>query len=100
MLPNHRDEIHCFLKKYGICCMRKDFKPFKKGNRPNLRVKSSSEVGTDLPKKSAYDLGKPLIKKQEELFLSHYGREIFNDMVQCESKSRFASLMTNQVYIT
>ena len=43
---------------------------------------------------------RPLLRQQDTLFLDHYGRETYKDMVRSEGKSCFVSLMTNQAHIT
>ena len=114
-LPAHRDGVLPFLRNYGLPVQRRNVRAAD-SQGPYASPQHVHAAGADsLPSASAdsgepgaslFDKGtqaaafKPLLKEQDTLFLEHYGREAFDDMVRCEGKSCFASLMTNQAHIT
>ena len=76
-MPRERSEILDFLGTYSLS---DKFQP-KNGEHQTLNGKTPISV-------------MKLLRDEECSYLSIYGIEIYNDMVKCEEKSQFASLLT------
>ena len=114
-LPTHRDDVLPFLESYGLLGPPRNARAAGTQG-PHASPQHVRAVAADYQPSASADSGgpgaslfdkspqarafRPLLKKQDALFLQHYGREAYDDMVQCEGKSCFASLMTNQAHIT